>query len=140
VAPIQNHDISISGGSNNSNYYVGLNYFDQDGIVVYTEASRYSLRINTEFNVKDKIRIGENITNTYRSNSGIASSGNVGNQNSILDCFFTPVILPVYDIRGNFTSYGNWKPNPYADQFQAKDNKSYSVMSLWKYLCGSRFP
>lgn len=130
VAPIQNHDISISGGSDNSNYYVGLNYFDQNGIVVYTEASRYSLRINTEFNVKDKIRIGENITNTYRSNSGIASSGIVGNQNSILDCFLTPVILPVYDIQGNFTSYGNWKPNPYANQFQAKDNKSYSVRAF----------
>ncbi len=129
-APIQNHDLAVSGGGDNSRFYVGLNYFDQEGIIVYTEASRYSLRINTEFVVKDKIRIGENITNTYRSNSGIAESGNTGGQNSIYDCFITPVILPVYDIQGNFTSYGSWKPNPYADQFHAKDNKSYSVRAF----------
>lgn len=129
VAPIQNHDIAASGGSDNSKYYFGLNYFNQNGIIIYTNAERYSMRINTEFTIKDKVRIGENLTNVYRSNSRMLEAGD-GSSNAIMECYVAPVILPVYDIQGNFASYNNWVPNPYAGQSLVKDSESYSVRTF----------
>ena len=132
TAPIQNHDLAVSGGSNNSRYYVGLNYMNQEGIVVYTGAERYSMRINTEFKVNEKIRIGENITNTFRSNSLISSENvSFNGATSLVDVYLTPVILPVYDVGQNFTfATQPTALNPYAIQYRSKDNKSYSLRTF----------
>src|SRR5688572_22348642 len=50
-APIQNHQIGVSGGNEAGRYAMSLNYFDQEGIMIYTNFKRYSLRANTEFNI-----------------------------------------------------------------------------------------
>ena len=36
VAPMQSHNISVSGGSETGNYLLGFNYFNQDGVVDFT--------------------------------------------------------------------------------------------------------
>ncbi|MEM6804358.1 MAG: SusC/RagA family TonB-linked outer membrane protein, partial [Bacteroidota bacterium] len=41
--------LSISGGGENSRYYLSGNFFDQDGILVSTGFERYNLRANSEF-------------------------------------------------------------------------------------------
>ena len=49
---MHNHQVTVSGGSNNANYNFGLNYFNQDGIVYTTGYKRYSIRANTSFIIK----------------------------------------------------------------------------------------
>jgi len=46
---IQDYGLSISGGGENSKYYISGNYFDQDGILVSTGYNRVNFRANTEF-------------------------------------------------------------------------------------------
>lgn len=135
VAPIQSHNIGLTGGSGNSKYYVGLNYFDQQGIVIETYSKRYSLRANTEFTIKDKVRIGENFVATYRTNPqspgaarGVAGSSFANNTeaNAIANSFRIQPIVPVYDIMGNFAGtkgadLGNGA-NPVANQVRSKYN------------------
>ncbi len=53
-APIQSHQIGVSGGNEAGRYAMSLNYFDQEGIMIYTNFKRYSLRANTEFNINKK--------------------------------------------------------------------------------------
>jgi TonB-linked SusC/RagA family outer membrane protein len=43
---IRNGDLSMSGGSDNSNYRFSTGYYDEDGIVKATGFKRYSLRLN----------------------------------------------------------------------------------------------
>ncbi|MEJ7644949.1 MAG: SusC/RagA family TonB-linked outer membrane protein [Chryseolinea sp.] len=64
-APIQNHQIGISGGTEAGRYAMSLNYFDQEGIMIHTDFKRYSLRANTEFNINKRIRFGENFQVGY---------------------------------------------------------------------------
>jgi TonB-linked SusC/RagA family outer membrane protein len=45
-APIQNHQLSLSGGSKTSSYYFGLNYFNQEGIVRSSATDKYNARLN----------------------------------------------------------------------------------------------
>lgn len=62
VAPIQNHQVSISGGNENTSVYTSLNYFNQDGILINTNFKRVSLRLNLEHKVNDWFKIGNNLT------------------------------------------------------------------------------
>jgi TonB-linked SusC/RagA family outer membrane protein len=52
-APVQNHQVSVSGGSEKSSYFASFGYFSQDGIVggSYGKSNydRYSLRANSKY-------------------------------------------------------------------------------------------
>lgn len=74
TALIQNHDLSMSGGNQNSKFYAGLGYFDQDGVVIGNWYKRFSGRFNSEFNIKDRVTIGENINVVHRSDNGTAGN------------------------------------------------------------------
>lgn len=46
---LHNYDVNISGGTEQLNYRLALNYYDEDGIVRNTGFTRYSLRGNFDF-------------------------------------------------------------------------------------------
>jgi len=48
---VQDYGLSISGGTENSRYYISGNYFDQDGILVGSDFNRVNARANSEFNI-----------------------------------------------------------------------------------------
>ncbi|WP_162417497.1 SusC/RagA family TonB-linked outer membrane protein [Cyclobacterium roseum] len=64
-APIQEHRLSFSGGSEDTQYYLSLNAFDQDGIVISSGFKRFSGRINLTHSVGDKLKVGINFNNSY---------------------------------------------------------------------------
>ncbi len=125
-APIQDHNISISAGSEKSSYFVGFGYLNQQGIAKYQYLERYSVRANTQFNIKDHIRIGENAylfykTNPQQNNQNEGSPFSMG--------FREDPIIPVYDIMGNFAGtksqdLGNAQ-NVFANIYRGKDNKGH---------------
>jgi TonB-linked SusC/RagA family outer membrane protein len=73
--PIQNYDLSLSGGNQSANYYASLGYFDQKGTTIESWYKRFSARFNSEFKIKDRVTIGENINIVNRSDNGIANQG-----------------------------------------------------------------
>ncbi len=62
TAPIQNYSLSYSGGNEKTTYYVSGNYFDQQGIVDQTGFKRYTLKFNSESQILDKVKFGNNIS------------------------------------------------------------------------------
>ncbi|MBD3630025.1 TonB-dependent receptor [Cyclobacterium sp.] len=64
-APIQEHRVSFSGGSEDTQYFLSLNAFDQDGIVISSGFKRFSGRINLTHSVGDKLKVGINFNNSY---------------------------------------------------------------------------
>jgi TonB-linked SusC/RagA family outer membrane protein len=67
-AGIQNHDLTLSGGNENSRFFSGVGIFRQDGIVIHTHSERYSLRFNSDFTFLNKrIRAGESLSLAYRT-------------------------------------------------------------------------
>jgi TonB-linked SusC/RagA family outer membrane protein len=114
VAPMMNHNISVSGGANRSKYLFSLDYFDQKAITVFNFYKRYTGRINTEFTVRDNIRIGENLQISYDENNGTGgttSNGNFNNEGTpIAFSYRLQPIVPVRDIAGNYA--GSRGPGP----------------------------
>lgn len=62
TAPMQNHQISASGGTEKSRYYISGSYFQQDGIVIGSNFERFTGRVNLDADLKDWWTIGTNIT------------------------------------------------------------------------------
>ncbi len=124
-APMQNHQLKISGGSEAGRYAMSMNYFNQQGIMIYTGYKRYSIRANTEFNVSKAIRVGENFQVAYGERIG-QPAGNQNEGNPVSFAYRMQPIIPVYDIMGNFagTKGGDLDnaKNPVAALYRNKDN------------------
>jgi TonB-linked SusC/RagA family outer membrane protein len=121
----QSHSLSASGSNDKNAYFVSLQYLDQKGTLINTYKKRYSTRVNTIFNVKDNIRIGENIEGYFVSTPGF---NNQNEGNTISEIYRIQPTIPVYDIMGNYggtwdgpTELGN-ASNPVANQQRSANN------------------
>ncbi len=128
VNPIQNHTLALSGGNELARYYAGFSLYDEKGTVINTYLKRYGLRLNTEFNIKNRVRIGENFQFTFRENPNIGFFP--ASENQILFSLTINPLIPVYDEGGGFagtTASGfNNSTNPIASRVRSKDNKGYA--------------
>ena len=111
-ASIQEYNLSASGGSERGRYFFSANYFDQDGIMRYTDFRRYTLRANSDFKVKG-FTFGETFTMAFSDGVG-QPNGNQVEQNTITEGILKmQPIIPVYDIAGNWggtkAGFGNGK-------------------------------
>ncbi|HKO78845.1 MAG TPA: carboxypeptidase-like regulatory domain-containing protein, partial [Chitinophagaceae bacterium] len=60
-ATIQNHELSFTGGDEKSRYLIAGNYFDQGGTILNTGFKRYSVRVNLERNISERLKIAANV-------------------------------------------------------------------------------
>jgi TonB-linked SusC/RagA family outer membrane protein len=74
TGPMQNYDLSLSGGNENSTFRLSTGYLNQRGIVIYTGLERYNFRANSDFK-KGILKIGENFSLTYGSQDPLADNG-----------------------------------------------------------------
>lgn len=63
-APIQNHQLSASGSTETTQYYISLGYFNQEGIVDKSSYQRVTFQINNSYNLTKNITAGNFITIT----------------------------------------------------------------------------
>ena len=89
-APVENHQLSVSGGSDKVLYYFSAGYYKQDGIVGgnfdRSNYERISLRSNTTYNLLDnkdrnflnKFTAGVNIAYTRINSKGIGTNSEYG--------------------------------------------------------------
>jgi TonB-linked SusC/RagA family outer membrane protein len=105
-APVQNHQLSLSGGSEKMQYFLSVGYFNQEGIVGgnYGKSNydRWSFRSNTTYDVFEvtdrnflnKVRVGLNVGYSRGKNTGIETNSEYG---SVLGSALTfNPLIPVY--------------------------------------------
>jgi TonB-dependent starch-binding outer membrane protein SusC len=124
-APVQSYQLSATGGTEGSSYALSAGYYDQQGILIHTNFKRYTLRANSQFRIKNRIRLGENITIAYSNRVGVPG-GTTGAENALSMAYRIPTIIPVYDIMGNFAGPNGGgltnAQNPVAMLTRNKDN------------------
>jgi TonB-linked SusC/RagA family outer membrane protein len=74
IAPIQNYNLSMSGKSDRSNYYVSASYTNEEGIQLNDEFKRITLHSNVESKVTDWLTVGLNSSYSFRDYSGLEAS------------------------------------------------------------------
>lgn len=131
VAEMNNHNVSVSGGSDNSNYYVSGNFLDQEGIVINSGFERYSFR--SKYNVNyDNVKFGVNIAPSYSKHNIVQSEGPYWQGGVISAANLYAPVLPVYNPDGTFNfGNNNWGYghtdiiNPVATAMLLKDTKQH---------------
>ncbi len=58
---VQNHNVTVSGGSENANYFISGGYMDQEGIERAQEFTRYSFKANSDIKVGKRLKFGESL-------------------------------------------------------------------------------
>lgn len=120
----QKYNLSFGGGNEKTRYYISGNTIDQKGTIVYSFFKRYGVRTNVVSDVKDWLRIGENLNLTYDQTKSIGASGDGGRPGSLPGvvryALIRPNAIPVYDPATGLLSdlpppslYAN--PNLYGD-------------------------
>lgn len=87
TATTQQYDLSISGGSDKSKYFISLGYMDQDGLAVGSDLSRYSARINVSSKIKPWAEIG--VTSTMSVNEQNTPPGGGGGSSPLTNAFLS---------------------------------------------------
>ncbi len=62
----QNHEVSIAGANDNTNYYVSGNFYDQEGTAIGSGFRRYSVRSNVEQYAAKWLKLGFSGTLNYQ--------------------------------------------------------------------------
>ena len=133
-ATIQNYYLSVDGGNDKANYMMSANYFDQDGILIGSSYKRLTLRINTSFQIKSWLRVGENLSFSNSHSYHVQGNGNTALISSALSMGpWDPVKYPegtysnstrrnpVRDLSGQYSipSMKRQVTNPYVQVFNS---------------------
>lgn len=122
-APVENHDVTISGASDKVNYYLSMGYYNQAGIVGgnYGQSNydRLTMRSNTSYNVLDasternflnKLDLTINLAYERAHSTGISTNSEFGS--ALGSALYLSPILPLTltgkaatDMIANYSAY-----------------------------------
>ena len=115
-APIQNHSLNLTGGSDYSTFSMGMSYTSQQGVMGQPTAptyNRYSFRLNSEHIIYknasfDVVKIGENILYNFvnQDHNGFAT-GNVYS-NEMRNAINAHPLMANRDSTGGYTKAIPW--------------------------------
>ncbi len=83
---LQNYNLGLNGGAENVRYNISVGYYDESGTVIDTRYKRFTSRLNTDYNLSKKLRLGNSVTFTRSHN----------NRNDEGNAFFTNPLMLSY--------------------------------------------
>ena len=100
------HNLNLSGGGTNSNYFLSAGYLDTRGVVKYANDNnkRYNLRLNYDYDISKRIRLESKV---FLENQQRTDIGGVGDW-VIGEAIFGMPNHPVYTPDGKFFAQGGW--------------------------------
>ncbi len=104
TALMTEHRLSFSGGSNDTQYYLSLDYFNQEGIVLSTGHKKYVGRINLIHSFGQNFKVGINLQNSVNFRNSVPLGTGVNIESGVIaTALQLPPTLPVFDDQGNFS-------------------------------------
>ena len=100
-ALMHQHTIAAQGGTENTKYYVSGSYMNQDGTMIGTDFSRFSVRTNLDADLKPWLKLG---FNAMYSQSAEHLTRAEGDEGVLTYSLLTPPDIPIYDAYGNYSS------------------------------------
>ncbi|SHK58148.1 TonB-linked outer membrane protein, SusC/RagA family [Maribacter aquivivus] len=99
TAVIQSVAFSVANGEENSKYNLSANYLNNPGNLLETDYKIGQIRLNSEFKIGDKVRIGEHFSTAYSNSKG-------GGGAQYEEAIRSSPLIPLYDDNGNFAGTG----------------------------------
>ncbi|GAB3996986.1 TonB-dependent receptor [Spirosoma daeguense] len=95
TAPIQQHQVSVSGGGAKSRFFASAGYFDQEGILIGTNYKRGNVRLNSDHQITKAISFGQTLMISYDKMRGEQGFG--GGRTAVMQTIRNLPYWPVND-------------------------------------------
>ncbi|WP_057940284.1 SusC/RagA family TonB-linked outer membrane protein [Algoriphagus resistens] len=106
-----NVDLSILGGTEDFKYAWSSSYLNQDGIILNSNYKRITSRLNVDFDVSERLTIGQSVSFSNAVNNRINAAGS-GNLSIIRELLIRPPTYSMYLPDGSLNGYQFGKRNP----------------------------
>lgn len=93
-AAMQNHSLTLSGGTPQSKYLISGNYLNQDGVIINSGFKRYQLKFSLDQTINKTTKVGLNVNGATSKAYGVVTNTNT-TQGS-----FSPSLNLLYSILG----------------------------------------
>lgn len=151
TATTQQHQLSISGGSDVERFLISANYTNQEGVIRGTDFTRLGARINYERDIFKNVTVGlkSNVSKSTQKGSYSFGSYSNGFSGILEQALRTSPAVPIYNPDGSY-NYANpfeagdfvrsgQTPNPIADLSEVDaetkvDNVLVSVFGSWEII------
>ncbi len=107
TAPISSYNLTITSNKERVNTTVVAGIFNQDGVVVNSDFQRFSLRLNTDYQLSDKVNIGVNVAPNYVKDNTPRTDGSRGT-GIIFNALHTWPVMPIRDEAGELTLFNRF--------------------------------
>jgi TonB-linked SusC/RagA family outer membrane protein len=99
----KSYNVSVAGGGENHKVFFSASYIDEEGYVLKTNFERLTTRLNADFDVNDRIKIGGSANIAIAETEGPTSAGTGSIVNPFGFAKSMGSIYPVYvnDLQGN---------------------------------------
>ena len=101
-APIQSYNLSVSNNTGKANTSLVAGIFNQEGVVLNNKYKRYSLRLNSNYNLSDRVTVGFNVAPSYVYDNTPRTDGDRGT-GILFNALHTWPVMPIYDANGELT-------------------------------------
>ncbi|MEH6304346.1 TonB-dependent receptor [Olivibacter sp. CPCC 100613] len=78
-APIQEHNLRLSGGGEKTSFSLSFGYLNQEGVLLATDAKKYTLNSNVQSDLSSWLKIGANVMGTFWNDRESAYTADEGN-------------------------------------------------------------
>lgn len=121
TSPITSHNLTITSNTPKSRTSLVAGVLDQKGVVRNTDYQRYSLRLNSTYDISDKVTVGFNLAPQLVYDNTPRTDGDRGT-GILFNALHTWPIMPIYEAdgstltkfnrfpasTGNIFAYANW--------------------------------
>ena len=104
TALTHSHQVSVSGGTEQTKVYSSLNYMNQEGIIKGSNYNRFALRINGDQKLSKKLSLSASIAYSYGTQN-TANSNADGGGAIAYTAMVMPPIESVKDTDGKYTNF-----------------------------------
>ena len=132
-APISQYDLSFSGGTDKTKYYISGQYLDQTGIIIRNSYKRYNGRLNLDQQIKSWLNVGINLSYASSLNKRISNDNQFSTPLQIVALSpITPVIDPRTGLASGSLDLVTGNPNSnfpvYYNPLLSAGNASYNTL------------
>ncbi|MCH5229323.1 MAG: TonB-dependent receptor [Muribaculaceae bacterium] len=92
----QEYNLSISKGTDGTNFYISANYLNNEGITPNSNYERFTTRLTADTQVNNWLKVGGDVSYTYYRSKFMTGEGSTNSSGNIFA--FTQQIAPIYPL------------------------------------------
>ncbi|MDR1555841.1 MAG: TonB-dependent receptor, partial [Tannerellaceae bacterium] len=126
----QNYQLAFSGGDEKTQYAISGAYFNQAGILIHSDFTRYSTRLNFDRHILPNFTVGTHLSASHTINNAVPTE--TGAEGGVVTgALKMNPIMPIYsdEVNGTYSQVntpGTLVPNPVATATEQKFNNAAS--------------